>query len=452
MGKDRGGWKTEPALAVPALIFALGLALPVLQAQSGTTPSQSQPPAAQQDQNIPDAPSTVQPPPKIEPQASEESSSHPQTNPSQAGQGVPGQAPVNESTPPPPMPPIQTLPPGTPIPGSAPRNQINPTEGLYTLKVPVNFVQVPVTVKNSDGVPVYGLLPKDFTVKENGKIQTLTFFTTDPYPLSVAVLLDVGMADVDLQKVNETYSSLVGAFSPYDEVALYTYSSIVSQVVDFTKHSENLTAALNEIKLAHGGTGGQYWGGPLANGPTVNNMPVGGPPVTPGNVAPPKENHVLNDAILRAAVDLGKREKTRRKVIFVISDGREFGSQASYKDVLRVLQTRDIQVKGVVVDVGTLPGIRWVEQRHIKFQGYSDLVPKYAAATGGGQVYGELTRNTIEKAYVEIASEARNQYTLGYIPQAVTGSSAYRSVEVIVHKKGLKVTAKDGYYAVPTAR
>ncbi len=448
IGQIERGWRNELALAVLALVFGFGLVRPALQAQSGASSAQSQP-AALQDQNIPDAPSTVQPPPKIDPQASEESSSHAQPNQNGAGQDAPGQAPTNETTPPPPMPPIQTLPPGT-----GPRNQLNPEEKLYTIPVIVNFVQVPVTVKNSDGVPVYGLAPKDFTVKENGKIQTLTFFTTDPYPLSVAILLDVGMPDVDLQKINETYSALVGAFSPYDEVALYTYSSTVSQVVDFTGHSQRLTAALNEMKLVRGHSNGPpVLNGPLANnGPIVNGMPVGGPEVTPGNIGPPKENHVLNDAILRAALDLGKREKGRRKVIFVISDGREFGSQASYRDVLKVLQTRDIQVKGVVVDVGTVPIIKQIERFHIKGQGYSDLLPKYSAATGGGQVYGELTRNTIEKAYVEIASDARNQYTLGYVPQAVGGSSAYRSVEVIVHKKGLKVTAKDGYYAVPTAR
>jgi VWFA-related protein len=452
--KGRREWKATPGFAVLTLIFTFCLATPVMEAQSGGSQSQApaaQSPAAQQDQNIPDAPSTVQPPPKIDPDEADSSSNHPQPN-QNGDRGAPGQAPANESTPPPPMPPVQTLPPGTPIPGAEPRNQVDPTQGLYTLRVNANFVQVPVTVKNSDGGPVYGLTPKDFTVKENGKIQTLSFFTSDPYPLSVAILLDVGMPDVDLQRVHETYSALVGAFSAYDEVALYTYSSIVSQVTDFTRHSERLTAALNEIKLDRGGNGGQYWGGPLATGPTVNGMPAGGdvPPIN----TPPKEYHVLNDAILRAALDLGKRDrgKDRRKVIFVITDGREFGSQASYRDVLKVLQTRDITVKGVVVDVGTLPGIRQIEKFHLKGQGYSDLIPKYSAATGGGQIFGELTRNAMEAAYVQIASEARNQYTLGYVPQATTGSSAYRSVEVIVHRKGLKVIAKDGYYAVPTAR
>jgi len=260
------------------------------------------------------------------------------------------------------------------------------------------------------------------------------------------------MADVAVQKVNQTYSALVGAFSPYDEVALYTYSSTVSQVTDFTGKAERLSAALNELKLVRGHANGPpVLGGPLGpGGPTVNGAPVGGPIIQPVNT-PPREAHVLNDAILRAALDLSKRERTRRKVIFVISDGREMGSRASYSEVLKVLQTRDIQVRAVVVDSGALPVFRQVEKLHLPLQGRSNILPKYVAATCGEQDLGRLSRNAIEEAYAEITSEARNQYTLGYSPKAITGPSAYRSVEVLVEKKGLKVAAKDGYYPVPSA-
>ena len=61
----------------------------------------------------------------------------------------------------------------------------------------------------------------------------LNFFTTDPFALSVAVIFDVGMADVAVQKVNQTFSALEGAFSEFDEVSLYTYSSSVSKAADF---------------------------------------------------------------------------------------------------------------------------------------------------------------------------------------------------------------------------
>lgn len=446
-GKDAAPTRSVRTISAIFVLFiflfvvASDRAVPVAQAQSGGNQTQSQPPAnSQPAQDIPDAPSTVQPPTSKLPADSPGANRTPQPP---AYPGEAGQVPDQAKPAPPPMPPIQTVPPGT-----VPRNQVNPRQDLYTISVSANFVQLPVTVKYGDGRPVDGLLPKDFIVKENGKVQTLTYFTSDPFELSVAIVLDTGIADVALQKVNETYGALVSAFSPYDEYALYTYSGTVSQVTDFTSKPQRLTASLDQIKLVRGRNNGPpVLGGPLGpEGPTVNGLPAGGPP-TPPVITPPREAHVLNDAILRAALDLSRRERTRRKVIFVISDGREMGSKASYREVLKVLESRDIQVRAVVVDSGALPGYRQLDRlHHLPGQGYSDILPKYVFATCGGQVYTELSRNAMEDAYSQITSEARNQYTLGYSPQATTGSSAYRSVEVLVDIKGLKVLARDGYY------
>jgi VWFA-related protein len=442
-------WRSPLSTTLMALAMLGTLAVPALQAQSSGGQTQSQQPANPQPaQDIPDAPSTVQPPPAPKPALPDA----PPSGASTTKEPIPfpgdtPQQPDQDKPTPPPMPPVETVPAGT-----LPRNQINPKQDLYTISISANFVQIPVMVKDSDGRRVDGLLPKDFTVMENGKKQTLTYFTSDPFELSVAVVLDIGMADVALQKVNQTYSALAGAFSPYDEVALYTYSSTVSQVTDFTGRPEKLTGALNEMKLVRGHNNGPpVLGGPLGpGGPTVNGAPVGGPTIQPVNT-PPKESHVLNDAILRAALDLSKREHTRRKVIFVISDGRELGSKASYSDVLHLLETRDIQVRAVVVDSGALPVFRQVGKIHLPGQGYSNILPKYVGATCGAQDLSRLSRNSIEEAYAQITSEARNQYTLGYSPKATTGNSAYRSVEVVVDKKGLKVAAKDGYYSVASA-
>jgi VWFA-related protein len=449
-----------PSGLAAAVLLSVCLAVPATFAQSGQ--KQSQPPAnAQSSQDIPDAPSTVQPPapkpaPDLEkpsnPSQNSEQPAKPSTNDSSSGDS---NQQFGQKEPEPPMPPVQTVPAGSVSPGDsgAGSNQIDPNAPLYKLRVTTNFVQVPVMVKDGEGRRVYGLTYKDFTVNENGKPQTLTYFTSDPFPLSVAIVLDLGMADVAFQKVNETYGALVGSFSPYDEVALYTYSSTVSQVSDFTARTEKLTARLDEMKLVRGRNNGPpVLGGPLGpQPPMVNGIPVGtsGPPPV---MTPPKEAYVLNDAILRAALDLSKRPRELRKVIFVISDGREYGSQASYAQVLKVLQTRDIQVEAVVVDTGALPLYKQIEKIRLKGQGYSNILPRYVYATSGGQVHSELSRNAIEDAYAAITAEARNQYTLGYNPKPAADSSAYRSIEVIVHKKGLKVSAKDGYYRIPAAR
>jgi len=411
---------------------------------------------SQSPQDIPDTPSAVQPPtPKSEPVAKPSQISPDNSSP---GTSTSQTQPGDEKPAPPPMPPVETIPPGsTPEATSQglPRNQLNPKEDLgFTLRVTSNFVQIPVMVKNKQGVRVDGLLPQDFTVLENGKPVKLDFFTSDPFQLSVAVLIDLGMADVSVQKVHQTYSALVGAFSPYDEVSLYTYSSTVSQVTDFTGRAEKLSAVLESMKLVRGHNNGPpVLGGPLGpQPPMVNGVPVGtaGPPPV---YTPPREAHVLNDAILRAALDLSKRNRARRKVIFVISDGRERGSSASYTEVLHVLETQGIQVKAVVLDMGALPVYKQAEKLpHIFHQGYANILPKYSNATGGGDVFTELSRNSIETAYSQITSEARNQYTLGYTPKAVAGSSAYRSIEVLVHRKGLDVYSKAGYYPTPPPR
>jgi VWFA-related protein len=413
-----------------------------------------------QSNSIPDAPSAVQPPaatpappepsPIPKPEEKKPVERDPWTNQpiNKPPATDPGAAPGEATSAPPPMPPVRTVPPGSSAkPGAGAQQE------LYTLVVRPTFVQVPVSVKDRGGRMVDGLLSTDFTVKENGIPQKLTFFTADPFALSVAIVLDLGMPDAAVQNVNQTFPALVGAFAPYDEVALYTYSSTVSEVKDFAGATQKLASLLNQMKTERGSNNGvPVLSGPLApNGPIINGVPVGSP--TEPVYTPSKDAHVLNDAILRAAIDLRKRDRTRRKIIFVISDGREYGSKASYNDVKRVLLTNEIQVQAVSVGNAALPVYDKIERLHLPLQGYGDILPKYASATGGGE-YRELTRNSIEDMYAQIMSEARNQYLLGYTPGTpkTPTSVAYRDIEVLVHRQGLKVTAKTGYYSALSTR
>ncbi|HZS96136.1 MAG TPA: VWA domain-containing protein [Terriglobales bacterium] len=432
--------KALGGVVVSALLLAVAAALAQDQAQKQ---------AGQQ--NIPDAPSAVRPvqpfPTNLPPSRPQPESEQPAPTPAKPGSSTSSQpAAANEGTPPPPMPRVNTVPPG-----SVPRDQMNTREDLYTYRAVVNFVMVPVTVKDGSGHMVDGLLPNDFSVFEDGKKQELKFFTSDPFPLSAAIILDTGMPDTAVQKINQTYSSLSGAFSPYDEVSLYTYSSTVSQVSDFSSTGQKLTSVLNQMKLERGrNNGAPVMNGPLGpQGPTVNGIPVERPGAQP-NIAPPKDVRVLNDAILRAALDLGKRDRARRKIIFIISDGREYGSRVSYSDVLKVLLSREISVYAIGVEGAAIPVYNKLEKFRLPHYGYTNILPKYTAATGG-EVFTELTRDNIEVAYARATGDARNQYTLGYTTRA-TPSSAYRDIEVRVGRPGLKISAKSGYYPLPTAK
>jgi len=421
--------------------------------------------AQQKPEDIPDAPSATRPippppPPSMRPGADEEA--QPDAPPADAsGAGVttgskeiPRSAPnsagdkAEEKPAPPPMPPVTTVPAG-----SVPKD-LETGQDLYTFTVTTNVVMVPVTVKDSAGRLVGGLLPKDFSVLENGKQQPLKWFTSDPFALSAAVIFDTGMPDVGLKKVQETLSALQGAFSQFDEVGIYTYSSTVGRVADFTSVGKQLTATLNQVKGYSGANNGPpVTSGPLGpQGPIINGRPIDSP-VTPVST-PPKVARVMNDAILLAARDLSKRDRARRKIIFVISDGRELGSTASYADTKKVLLTQNITVYAVGVEGAAIPIYDRLQRIHLPktgaAMGYSNILPKYVNATGGGTVYSGLAQADIERAYARAIGDARNQYTLVYTPKS--GIGGYRQIEVRVRRPDVKVYAKDGYYPLPTAR
>jgi VWFA-related protein len=334
-------------------------------------------------------------------------------------------------------------------PRSAPASGEN-THDDFTLRKDVTFVIVPVTVKDGNGHLVDGLLKRDFSILEDGTPQTIQLFTSDPFPLSAAVVVDTGMPDVELRKVQNTLGALAGAFSGFDEVSVYIYGNSVEKVSDFTVASNRLDDAIRKVRA----TRGQQGGVPFAGGPLNTTSPViNGKNVDPNAdivpvVRPP--SRVLNDAILAAANDLAKRERTRRRILFVISDGRELGSRASYQDVLKVLLSNEISVYSMAVGGTAMPVYGTLQKIRIPGQGYGDILPKYASATGG-DIIKEFGAKGIESAYAQVTAQARNEYTLGYTTRA-TAASNYREIEVLVRRPNLRVHAKTGYYPLPPVR
>jgi VWFA-related protein len=405
-----------------------------------------------QDQKLPDAPTpqnnapvpnlNVPPPTSADDQGNPSSSENPEqpANTRDAGQ-QPAPGPTNPQPPPPGSREIKTVPPGSVSRDESGRDQ------LLTLTKTVNFVTVPVTVKDTEGKLVEGLLAKDFNIYEDGSLQKLTFFTSDPFPLSAALIVDQGLPEPALRKVNTTFSALGGAFGPFDEVSVFTYGNTVSKRQDFG-NSTRMEMALQRLKDEAGANAGaSVVGGPFDSGPVTNGKPM---PGAPQMVTAQPEYHVLNDAILTAAQELAHRSPTSRKIIFIISDGQEYGSRASYAQVLKVLLTDGIIVYAIGVDTAAMPIYGKVAKARIPGFGYSNILPRYVNATGG-DVLNEFSKESIESAYQRITMEARFQYTLGY-NTALAPSSNYRDIEVRVKRPGLEVFAKHGYYPLPPQR
>ena len=174
--------------------------------------------------------------------------------------------------------------PEEPTTGTAPAQNVDTIDAqpqaktesrqAFTLVVRANFVDIPFTVKNSKGVLVPGLDSRDIRVYENGLMQHITNFTVDPFPLSVAVIVDQSMSQDYMDRVNDSLGSLQSAFAPYDEVAVFTYNNGPKMVTDFTaSQSARLTQAITRSK----GTGREplmagSLSGPLSQTTNINDQ------------------------------------------------------------------------------------------------------------------------------------------------------------------------------------
>jgi VWFA-related protein len=317
-----------------------------------------------------------------------------------------------------------------------------------------NYVEVPFIVKDSKGKLVAGINWRDVRVYENGLRQHLEIFSVEPRAMSVALVIDQSLSHDNMTRVNDALGALPGAFAPYDEISVFTYNNGPRLVTDFTgAQSARLTQAVERSKTSGRDVplAGAY-GGPMAQTTIVNDQNFD--PNTAANrghsstiINPEKEVHTLNDAILAAATALSHSAKGRLRVIYVISDGKEYGSTAKYKDVVRYLQTNQIGVYGTLVGDSSLPVLGFLDGIHLPLMMRDNILPAYAKQTGGS-FDAEFRTGGIEKSFAKIAEEVRTQYTVGYYTHEPFIDGKYRKLEVVVlnHGNDLSVIARQGYY------
>jgi VWFA-related protein len=415
------------------LAFALSFFLLGAGPQQQQTPQQT---TSAQPQSIPDAPAP-----------SGLSDLKDQVTPGEGAPAAPAtdsqQAPQNELPPQSQSENYQQPPPVTPKPGE--------NGSAFIIRIPVNYVVVPVTVRDKHHQLVAGLTWRQFKLYEDGQRQNIAFFSVDPTAMSVAFVIDQSLPADIMRKVNASLTAITGAFGSADSVAVFTYNTSPDMVTNFTgARGPRLIAALESSKRPGRDMGMPLIDGPFATGPQINGIPVDPNLATQrGNYGTflnvPKEVHPLNDAILAAATALAKQPKGRRRILYVITDGKESGSKASQKEVIKYLLTNNISVYGTLVGDSALWGVGYLDKLHLPLLPPSNVMPRYTVMTGGS-LESELSENGIQRSFNAIAASIRSQYTLAYYSHQPAISEKRHSIEVDVDVPGLDVTAEQYYY------
>ena len=124
------------------------------------------------------------------------------------------------------------------------------------------------------------------------------------------------------------------------------------------------------------------------------------------------------------------QEASGRRALILVSDGSDRYSQASAADVLAAARHRDVIAYPIALQRNAPP-----------------FFVELAAATGGRSLTAPDGRS-LSSGLSAIATELRRQYLIGYAPATTQQGPGWRSISVKVRKPGLRVRARDGYYAL----
>jgi len=306
----------------------------------------------------------------------------------------------------------------------------------FRLRTTVDLVLVPVTVKDAEGNLVTGLERDDFRVLEDGVEQPIRHFSSDPFPLSAVILVDAGLEARAQKTVGETLPVLASVFGPRDEFSLYVFDAYPRLVLDFSRDLESLRVALASLTKdtpAAAPAPGSVTGGPMTAGPSINTVPVD--PGVPSPVAQTaKSVKCIHDALFAAGLALRSREPGRRRLVFIVSDGRNSRLNVhNFDETLDLLLAEDVSV--YALGAGSA-----------RFALGTTVLSDYADATGG-DFYAPMKAGELARAFKRVMEQARYQYTLVYAARPAPGGREYRRLQVQVRVRGARVRARTGYFA-----
>ncbi|HTP31729.1 MAG TPA: VWA domain-containing protein [Candidatus Acidoferrales bacterium] len=291
---------------------------------------------------------------------------------------------------------------------------------LPTLKVDVDVVSILASVRDKKNALIPNLEKNDFTVLEDGKAQTIKYFTRETdLPLTIGLLIDVSrsqenLIDIERRAAAQFFSSVL---RKKDMAFLISFGEECELLQDYTGSVRLLTDGMNQLRVS-GGVGGLH-PGPV---PTVG-QPRG---------------TVLFDAIYLAATEKLKSE-VGRKVIVVITDGVDQGSRLNRNQAIEAAQKSDAVIYSIDYEDPRFHGM-------FGPSGEGDL--KKMSDETGGHVYRVDRKTTLEQVFKELQDEMRSQYSIGYTPINDAKDGSYRHLEIRTSNKDLKVQARKGYYAV----
>jgi Ca-activated chloride channel family protein len=271
---------------------------------------------------------------------------------------------------------------------------------VFVFKTQVREVILHATVVDEQRRLVTNLERPAFTAFENGAPQATTSFRREDVPVAMGIVIDnSGSMRENRDKVNQAVLNLIRAGNPGDQCFVVNFSQDSYLDQDFTSDINLLQQALQKVS-------------------------------TQGSTA-------LYDAIVASTVHLKNNNRVERKVLLVITDGRDNASRETLQEAVRRLQ----QENGPTLYAIGLLGD--------ELQQSDTGALRSLAEVTGGVAYFPKRLDEVDEITRTVARDIHSQYTIGYKPTNHSKDGGYRVIEVRAKTPGhhkLMVRTRSGYY------
>lgn len=279
-----------------------------------------------------------------------------------------------------------------------------PQDKPFTFSLGVDLVVLAVTVVDSRGGFVSGLVKENYSVYENGQPQEIKYFHQEDLPVTVGLVIDNSGSMIPRRlDVISASIAFVHASNRLDQMFVVTFNDQprfgLAPDEPFTSSAHSLRTALTQ------------------------ELPAG--------------QTALYDAVATALVH-SRKGHYDRKALLVISDGSDNVSQLKFDELLELTKHSD----ATIYTIALFDEIN----RDINLK-----VLKKLARVSGGEFFAPTSLREVGAVCRQIAKDIRNQYTLAYSPSSQT-NGAYRNIKVVVQAPGrgkVLVRTREGYFASP---
>jgi len=344
--------------------------------------------------------------------------------------------------------------------GSSSSPPTNSQPSRPTFSSTVKVVNLLATVRDKHGQILNSLSKDDLSLEEDGRPQTIKYFTRETdLPLKLGLLVDTSMSTLKaLPDERNASSSFLDQIVREDKDAAFVihFDREVELLQDLTSSKQKLASAMEEIapiqRTDDSNSGGSSGGGYPGGGRGGHHHYGGG-------------GTLLYDAILLASDELMQKQQGR-KALILLTDGDDRGSKTSLNSAIESAQRANTLIYGIYFkgeepgNFGGSGGGRhggWGRGGMGRPGGVPGRYPQESREDGkkilerisketGGRMFEISKKQPIDQIYSEIQEELRNQYNIGYTPDRSGTTSGYHKIHLAAKDKNDIVQTRDGYY------